>query len=385
MWPGTPRFGDTAANAGTLSLLEGMASTSGLPLGVKTMAASVMAGLFRIALMPIDTLKTIMQARDVEEVAGSRGEVVDNQQGQQRAGCFSAVIQPCRRRLVALARSRLHNSYSVLACRMHACMQVEGASGVASLRAKVAARGPTALYHGALAASAATFVGHYPWFATVRPWPPHPMCARRAGSTCSSIVPRLSMTRTGAQAHRGTQPCDPRLAWLGMGPPWPWPATRGRGGGACTCPQCWMCPSHPPPCCHGPPAVQLSQRAAAALRGRPGEEGGPLGRHRLFILRHQVRAHAGHARQWQSRPWHGEVHGACALLLLLPPLSVLPMASYDVIHAGGTMRHQRAACLALPCLPDSARGRPAGPHPTPPHPAVLCCARRLSACGRALS
>lgn len=32
--------------------------------------------------------------------------------------------------------------------------------------AKVRKSGPTVLYHGALAASAATFVGHYPWFAT---------------------------------------------------------------------------------------------------------------------------------------------------------------------------------------------------------------------------
>jgi hypothetical protein len=33
-------------------------------------------------------------------------------------------------------------------------------------RPQVRANGPTVLYHGALAASAATFVGHYPWFAT---------------------------------------------------------------------------------------------------------------------------------------------------------------------------------------------------------------------------
>jgi len=44
--------------------------------------------------------------------------------------------------------------------------QVEGASGLSSLGAKVSKGGPTVLYHGALAASAATFVGHYPWFAT---------------------------------------------------------------------------------------------------------------------------------------------------------------------------------------------------------------------------
>ena len=47
-------------------------------------------------------------------------------------------------------------------------MQVEGKAGLPALGAKVRAGGPTVLYHGALAASAATFAGHYPWFATVR-------------------------------------------------------------------------------------------------------------------------------------------------------------------------------------------------------------------------
>ncbi|KAI8476169.1 MAG: mitochondrial carrier protein [Monoraphidium minutum] len=94
------RFGDTAANTAVLAVLEDV----DMPVAAKTVAASMAAGLFRIFLMPVDALKTIMQ--------------------------------------------------------------VEGASGVASLGAKVAKGGPTVLYHGALAASAATFVGHYPWFAT---------------------------------------------------------------------------------------------------------------------------------------------------------------------------------------------------------------------------
>ncbi len=95
------RFGDTAANAGVLALLESYEQTATLPVGVKTLAASAAAGAFRICLMPIDALKTIMQ--------------------------------------------------------------VEGAGGGAKLAAKVRAGGPTVLFHGALAASAATFVGHYPW------------------------------------------------------------------------------------------------------------------------------------------------------------------------------------------------------------------------------
>ncbi|KAF5829302.1 mitochondrial substrate carrier [Dunaliella salina] len=93
------RFGDTAANTGTLALLE----DADLPPAFKTIAASLAAGCFRIFLMPVDALKTIMQ--------------------------------------------------------------VEGKQGIPSLLRKVKNGGPTVLYHGALAASAATFVGHYPWFA----------------------------------------------------------------------------------------------------------------------------------------------------------------------------------------------------------------------------
>ncbi len=53
------RFGDTAANTGVLALLEDV----DIPVPVKTVAASVAAGLFRIVLMPVDACKTIMQAR----------------------------------------------------------------------------------------------------------------------------------------------------------------------------------------------------------------------------------------------------------------------------------------------------------------------------------
>lgn len=98
------RFGDTAANAGVLAFMESHPSTRDLPVGVKTLAASAAAGLFRIFLMPVDAMKTIMQ--------------------------------------------------------------VEGKNGLPALAGKVRAGGPGVLYHGALAASAATFAGHYPWFAT---------------------------------------------------------------------------------------------------------------------------------------------------------------------------------------------------------------------------
>ncbi len=51
------RFGDTAANAGSLTLLNSMESTKDLNVGLKTAVASVSAACFRIVLMPIDTVK----------------------------------------------------------------------------------------------------------------------------------------------------------------------------------------------------------------------------------------------------------------------------------------------------------------------------------------
>jgi len=98
------RFGDTAANTGMLALLDSIDATENLPVGVKTVAASVAAALFRIFLMPVDTFKTTMQ--------------------------------------------------------------VEGKDGISKLMTKFKSNGPTVFYQGALAAASATFVGHYPWFFT---------------------------------------------------------------------------------------------------------------------------------------------------------------------------------------------------------------------------
>jgi len=96
------RFGDTAANTGVMTLMDNLESTRDLNVGVKTVAASASAALFRIFLMPVDTVKTTMQV----------------------TGKFSAVVD------------------------------------------KVKVNGPMALYNGSIAASSATFVGHYPWFFT---------------------------------------------------------------------------------------------------------------------------------------------------------------------------------------------------------------------------
>ena len=54
------RFGDTAANTGTLAFLDASETTAQLPVFIKTAFASVAAALFRIVLMPVDTIKTTM-------------------------------------------------------------------------------------------------------------------------------------------------------------------------------------------------------------------------------------------------------------------------------------------------------------------------------------
>lgn len=97
------RFGDTAANTGVLTLMNNVPELAGLPVGVKTVAASAAAASVRVCLMPIDALKTTMQ--------------------------------------------------------------VEGKEGFKILAAKVS-KNPFALWHGAMGAMGATFAGHYPWFAT---------------------------------------------------------------------------------------------------------------------------------------------------------------------------------------------------------------------------
>ena len=94
------RFGDTAANTGVITMMNSLDSTKDMSVGVKTVAASGAAALFRIVLMPVDTVKVTMQV----------------------TGKFSNVID------------------------------------------KVKVGGLPVLYRGSLAASSSTFVGHYPWF-----------------------------------------------------------------------------------------------------------------------------------------------------------------------------------------------------------------------------
>lgn len=99
------RFGDTAANAFILALTSSNGYLSHFPVLIKTIFASACAAAFRMTLTPIDTLKTTLQA--------------------------------------------------------------QGAGGTALLRQRVKTDGIGSLWWGAFATAAATFVGHYPWFATV--------------------------------------------------------------------------------------------------------------------------------------------------------------------------------------------------------------------------
>jgi len=60
------RFGDTAANAGVLVLMDFYLPD--MPLAVKTAAASTAAASWRLFLTPIDTIKTVRQVRGEEAV-----------------------------------------------------------------------------------------------------------------------------------------------------------------------------------------------------------------------------------------------------------------------------------------------------------------------------
>lgn len=150
------RFGDTAANAGTLSFLNSHPTLHTLPITIKTFIASSAAAVYRIALMPIDTVKTVLQ------VEGS-------------------------------------------------------AKGWATIRDKVSKHGPSVLYHGSLASSFATFMGHYPWFTVYNfldKYIPHRQdlkerlarnaaigfIASAASDTCSNSIRVIKTTRQASSA-----------------------------------------------------------------------------------------------------------------------------------------------------------------------------------------
>lgn len=94
------RFGDTAMNIGMMEALK----ETDLSIASKTFAGSTGAALWRICIMPIDTLKS--------------------------------------------------------------SLQVNGKNGFNIVKNKVNTYGIRALYHGSIASGTATLVGHFPWFFT---------------------------------------------------------------------------------------------------------------------------------------------------------------------------------------------------------------------------
>jgi len=60
------RFVSVAANDGVGTFLESFENTQSLGLSYKTLLASVVVGFFRMALMPIDTCKTVLQVDSTE-------------------------------------------------------------------------------------------------------------------------------------------------------------------------------------------------------------------------------------------------------------------------------------------------------------------------------
>merc|ERR1711957_1118115 len=60
------RFGDTAANAGVMALFEQNETARNLPIPVKTLFSSAAAASMRICLVPVDTVKTMMQVEGKE-------------------------------------------------------------------------------------------------------------------------------------------------------------------------------------------------------------------------------------------------------------------------------------------------------------------------------
>jgi len=146
------RFGDTATNAGVLAMFEHI-QVEHLPIFLRTAFASASAAALRVMLVPVDTVKTMLQ--------------------------------------------------------------VEGAKGLSKLAAKRRVGGARVLFHGAVASSMATLAGHYPWFVvfnglneTLPRYQTRPMMLLRdagigfSASVCSDTVANgLRVLKTNRQTN----------------------------------------------------------------------------------------------------------------------------------------------------------------------------------------
>ena len=98
------RFGDTAANDGVRAALGVLEMTAAWPVGYVSVVCSLVAGLFRVVLMPLEVVKT--------------------------------------------------------------SMQVQGSSALRGMRDRLRRHGPCVLWEGLLVTFGAHFAGHFPWFAS---------------------------------------------------------------------------------------------------------------------------------------------------------------------------------------------------------------------------
>jgi len=92
------RFGDTAANAGILALLESNPFMKKLPSAIKTIFASLCAAGFRIILTPIDTVKTTLQTEGKPGLKLLRNRVCRYSQNSDLSVHLALTLVPFRSR-----------------------------------------------------------------------------------------------------------------------------------------------------------------------------------------------------------------------------------------------------------------------------------------------
>jgi hypothetical protein len=88
------RFGDTAANTGILTLLDNLDATRDVNVGVKTIAASAAAAIFRIFLMPVDTVKVSNGAIILDGLGIISKVAINNQYGIVILHCTNRIAYP---------------------------------------------------------------------------------------------------------------------------------------------------------------------------------------------------------------------------------------------------------------------------------------------------
>lgn len=141
------RFGDTASNAGALALLGNLESTKDLPVAVKTVAASSLAALctsvgLRLVLFRIHQLDGVVCSPVTIRLCSC------NTSTRCPLVALLHHAEDCAVRIVLVPIDTVKT-----------IMQVEGKHGLTALAAKFKKGGPSTLFHGALASAGATFVG----------------------------------------------------------------------------------------------------------------------------------------------------------------------------------------------------------------------------------